>query len=282
VNSQPACRLTQAAAEAAEAEAEAAEAAEAEAAQEAVEDKGDDMKKLFAVLAAVCVALSLSVTAFADDGVFISDGAGFFTDSEYSNLLDKADETYADTGYYIMIITDEGYYSQSEARSTLKTWYGDEFGSSNKGAALIMTSESSSYSGNNDYTIIIETFGGAKLSNKTQTLNRIEDYFLDYDEYRAADTFLSACGGTSSGSSGSGSNNVLVIVIVVVLIVGAIVVSVVKNKIRRAVIGGITGDSYNDGYSGGYRNNRRYRNNRNNRNNRSSGGSSSSGRSGKR
>jgi hypothetical protein len=237
------------------------------------------MKKLFAIIAAVCVALSLSVTAFADEGVFISDGAGFFTDSEYSNLLDKADETYAETGYYIMIITEEGYFSQSEARSTLKTWYNDEFGSSEKGAALIMTSESSSYSGNNDYTVIIETFGGAKVSNKTQTLNRVESEFLDYDEYGAATAFLSACGGTASGSSGGGSN-VLVIVIVAVLIVGAIVVSVVKNKIRRAVIGGITGDSYNDGYNNGYRNNKRYRNNRNNRNNRSS--NSSSGRSGKR
>jgi hypothetical protein len=105
------------------------------------------MKKIISIIVAVCVAISLSVNVFADDGVFISDNAGFFSDSEYSRLLDKADEIAADRGWCIMIITETGDYSESAARRELRDWYRDEFGSSTKGVGFIMTSETTSSSG---------------------------------------------------------------------------------------------------------------------------------------
>jgi hypothetical protein len=204
------------------------------AAARAAAGKGDYMKKLFSIIAAVGVAVCLGITAFADVGyTAIYDNGGFFTDSEYGKILDKADEISEDTGWCIMIITEEGNYSESEARSELKNWYNDDFGSSQKGAAIIMTSETRGGTGNNDYAIVIETFGGASIS-KTRTYDRVEDFFLDYDEYGAANAFLSACSGADSGSS-DGKTSPLVIGIVIVLVVGAFIISAVKRKALRSV-----------------------------------------------
>jgi hypothetical protein len=204
------------------------------------------MKRLISLLfAIVCVFTVSAICAFAEGGVFIADSAGFFTDSELDRLYNNANDIIDKNGWCIMIITEDGYYSQSDARSELKQWYADEFGSSQKGAALIMTSETGSGSGNNDYAIIIETFGGASI-NKTTTYNRVEDYFLDYDEYGSADAFLSACGGNTSGSS-DGKTSPLVIGIVIVLVIGAVVISIVKRVVlgRLGIYSGSSGGSYN-------------------------------------
>jgi hypothetical protein len=230
------------------------------------------LKKLLSLLAAVCVALTLGITTSAAvNTVFIADNAGFFTDSEFDRLYDKATEISEERGWCIMIITEEGDYSESKARRELRDWYGDEFGSSEKGAAFIMTSETYGDYGNNDYALVIETFGNASISNKTNAYNRAEDYFLDYDEYGSADAFLSACdkttGSSNSGSEGGGASRVLVGIIVVVLLVGSVAVSYVKRKALNKM-------GINTGY-----NNRRYRNN--NYNN-SSDRNSKDGRSGKR
>jgi uncharacterized membrane protein YgcG len=241
------------------------------------------MKKIISVLFAICVAVALTVSTFAAVSyTAVYDNAGFFTDSEYSKIIDKAEEISEDTGWCIMIVTEAGRYTESEARSELKTWYGDDFGSSQKGAAFIMTSETGDGEGNNDYALVIETFGGASI-NKTQTYDRAESEFLDYDEYGAADVFLSACANPTSGSSSGGSTNPLVIIIVVVLIVGAFVISAIKRKILGSV--GLGG---NNRYRNGYQSRRRYDKRSYGSSRRGGGGGSggssggSSGRSGKR
>jgi uncharacterized membrane protein YgcG len=234
------------------------------------------MKKLFTITAAVCVAVYLGTAAFAAVSyTAIYDNGGYFSDSEYSRLLDKAEEISEETGLCIMIITEEGKYTESEARSKLKTWYKDDFGSSQKGAGLIMTSETRGGTGNNYYSIVMETFGGASI-NKTQTYRRVEDFFLDYDEYGGADAFLSACGKTENSSSEGGVSTKVAVIITIVLIIVAFVISAIKKKILRKF--GIY-DSGGTGYG-----NRRNRSRNRNSISRGggSGGSRGGGRRGKR
>jgi hypothetical protein len=246
------------------------------------------MKKFVSLIAAVCIAVSLSVTAFAEGGVFIADNADFFTDSEETRLFEKANDIVTENGWCLMIITEEGYFSESEARSELTQWYGDEFGSSERGAAYIMTSETGKAEGENDYALVIETFGGAAI-DENRTYNRAEDAFLDYDEYGSAEAFLSGCGDGYESGSGSGAGSTsenssesdgktspLAIIITAVLVVIAFIGSFIKRLIFGRSVGGTGGSYYRrNSYSGSS-------SRRSSSSSRSSGRRSSGGRTGKR
>jgi uncharacterized membrane protein YgcG len=248
------------------------------------------MKKIISIIVAVCISTVLSVTAFAEGHVFLADNADFFTNSEEDKLFDKMNDIAEESDWCIMILTESGSYTESEARSELKQWYKDEFGSSEKGAAYIMTSETGQGEGNNDYALVIETFGGATVS-ENRTYNQAEDAFLDYDEYGSAVAFLSACGKTSttaskasdtSSSSSDEKTSPIVYIITFVIVGGALAIGVIKRILVRKALGsvGLNTNSYNR--RDRYRNRNYGSSNRSSGVSRSSSRKSSGGRTGRR
>jgi uncharacterized membrane protein YgcG len=164
------------------------------------------MKK-FSVIILFVIMLTgiLSISAAAEgEKIFLLDEANFFSDSEEESLRTSMNTTANDVGWNIVILSYEGDYSESEAKALLDAAYNEKFGST-PGAGYIMTTEVGKPAGQNDYQIYVETYGGVDFSSES-FLDRVEDRFLDYQEYASAKAFLAGCVPyTGSGSSaGSG------------------------------------------------------------------------------
>jgi uncharacterized membrane protein YgcG len=159
------------------------------------------MKKLGAILLSVISAvmvLTLPISA-ADvsesetGGVYLIDNADLLRHTDEEEILEVMEQVAYNTGWNIVIATEIGKYSNSEAESELRKIYREKFGSED-GVGYLMTTEVDKPEGQNDYMLAIHTFGSAKIqSTRDQILDAVEGPFLDYNEYGSALAFLGKC-----------------------------------------------------------------------------------------
>jgi hypothetical protein len=123
--------------------------------------------------------------------IALADAADFFEPNVEDALKKSMDAAAQRTGWNILILSFEGEYTEREAENLLDTVYYEKFGDT-PGAGYIMTTEVGMPEGENDYAIYVKSYGGARFQSSA-FLDTVEDYFLDYKEFKSAEAFLSGC-----------------------------------------------------------------------------------------
>jgi uncharacterized protein len=159
------------------------------------------MKKFGAILLSVLSAIMIvALPVSAEDsskpetvGVYLNDNADLLRHTDEEEILEVMEQIAANNNWNIVIATEIGKYSNSEAESKLRDIYFDKFGNED-GVGYLMTTEVGKPEGQNDYMLAIHTFGSARMQNtRERILDAVEGPFLDYNEYGSAMAFLGQC-----------------------------------------------------------------------------------------
>jgi uncharacterized protein len=157
------------------------------------------IKALLLCVIAATTILTLPISAAEDVsetqnvGYYLIDNADLLRHTDEEEIIEVMEQVAYNTGWNIVIATEIGKYSNSEAESKLRDIYRDKFGSAD-GVGYLMTTEVDKPEGQNDYMLAIHTFGNARMQNtREQILDAVEGPFLDYNEYGSALQFLGQC-----------------------------------------------------------------------------------------
>ena len=182
-----------------------------------------------AIFAAIFVMLLGGINASAD--VYFSDEAGLYSEEDKSMILERMESCSDETGWNIGIATTlYGTGSQSGASRLADSYYEKAFGANSSGALYLCDIDYryvTVYGSANDYIY------GSRLN---RMLDKINDYYMDYDDLNAALAFISAVESAAKGGSsyyGSLNSEYIFPAVICALLAAVICIIVVFTRYRK-------------------------------------------------